>query len=92
MKIHASECLSHSNYRRIYAAMVIPLQIDGTTKWDGSSASSMDLKTLYAALLILVMERPLPAINALPKTFLNSTERCIFICYGYFMALIMLHQ
>jgi len=36
--------------------MVIPLQIDETTKWDGSSASSMDLKTLYAALLILIRE------------------------------------
>ena len=52
--LHDSECLSHSNSRRIYAAMVIPLQIDGTTKWDGSSASSMGLKTLYAALLILL--------------------------------------
>ncbi|MFW5447946.1 MAG: hypothetical protein ACKE8G_07410 [Methylophagaceae bacterium] len=49
--------------------MVIPLQIDGTTKWGGSSASSMGLKTLYAALLILARKQPLPTINALPKTF-----------------------
>ena len=83
MKMHVSECLSNSNSRRIYAAMVIPLQIDETTKWDCSSTSSMGLKTLYAALLILVREQPLPAINALPKTFLNPTESRIFMYYGY---------
>jgi len=63
--------------------MVIPLQIDETTKWDGSSASSMGLKTFYAALLILIREQPLSAINALPKTFLNPTETGRLKYHGY---------
>jgi len=63
--------------------MVIPLQIDGTPKWDGSSASSMGLKTLYAALLILIRDKPLSAINVLPKTFLNPTETCRLMYHGY---------
>jgi len=37
-------------------AIFCPWQIDETTKWDGSNASSMGLKTLYAALLILIKE------------------------------------
>ena len=63
--------------------MVIPLQIDGTTKWNCSSASSMGLKALYAVLLILARKQPLPAINALPKTLLNTTESRIFMYYEY---------
>ena len=65
--------------------MVTPLQRDVTTKWEGSSASRMGLNTLYAALLILLMEQPLPAINALPKTYLNPTESCIFMYDGYIL-------
>jgi hypothetical protein len=63
--------------------MLIPLQIEGTTKWDGSSASSMGLKALYATLLILTRKQPLSAINALPKTLLNPTEPRIFMYYEY---------
>jgi hypothetical protein len=48
--MQVSERLSDSNSRRIYTVMVIPLQIDGTKKWDCSSASSMGLKVIYAAL------------------------------------------
>jgi hypothetical protein len=43
-------------YAKNAGAIFCPLQIDETTKWDGSNASSMGLKTLYAALLILIRE------------------------------------
>jgi hypothetical protein len=43
-------------YAKNAGAIFCPLQINGTTKWDGSTASSMGLKTFYAALLILIRE------------------------------------
>ncbi len=39
-----------------------------------SYSSSMGLKTLYTALLILIRKQPLSAINALSKVFLIPTE------------------
>ncbi len=62
-------------YAKNAGAIFCPLQIDETTKWDGSSASSMGLKMLYAALLILIRDIPLSAIKALPKIFLIPLKR-----------------
>ncbi len=79
--------------------MVIPYFFDATIKWDGSSASTMGLKTIYTSLLILIMalhgcslldnagahypEQPFPAINALSKSFFSPTETCILNGHGY---------
>jgi hypothetical protein len=54
--MRASERFSNFNSRRTYTGMVIPFQIGATTKWSCSNASSMGLKALYTALLILAME------------------------------------
>ena len=43
----------------------------------------MGLKTIYTSLLILSMEQPLSAINALFKSFYSPTETCILNGHGY---------
>jgi hypothetical protein len=51
-----SEPLSDFISRRSDLIMVIPYLMAATTKWDCSKASAMGLKTIYAALFILVRE------------------------------------
>ncbi len=84
--IHEDACFRVLEQFQIQANLCgigTPLKIDVTMKWGCSSTFSMGLKTLYTALLVLAMEQPLPAINALPKAFLNPTESRIFMLHGY---------
>ena len=99
-----SECLSNSSLRRVNYIRVIQENMllhsligyirvasyffDATIKWDYSSASPMGLKTIYTSLLILRVEQPFPAINALSKSFFSPTETGILNGHGYISAAI----
>jgi len=63
--------------------MVIPYFFDATIKWVCSSASAMGLKTIDTSLLILRMEQPFSATNALFKSFFSPTETRILNGHGY---------
>ncbi|WP_234400137.1 hypothetical protein, partial [Shewanella marina] len=56
LKLLLSEALSQFNSRRIYVGMVIPFQVDTTTKWTCLRLSLMGFNVFYTALLILLRE------------------------------------